>query len=491
MNRPDLPPLLAAVALLLLSALAACSVPLAPGYRILSESREIHFVSGGVPSLEIRAHYVLGNSGTQPLASLDVVFPLEKPYGLGNVRAQVNDRDTALAPLPAEFRQDRPDALRMALDPPWTQRSKLDLAISYSFVSPGEGGERITLSRDDFHLGSRGWFALPQPPAHVLSPYPKRPDRTSYTIRVPDDFLVLARGTLRSRKKIGKESEYHFELRKDDLTPFVVAGRYVETAPNGKDGVIFWTRHSLADPAAAAGAANKIASDWSTLSSAFGPLDKTIREPHIVESSSVREDSFGETGAAAAAFPGGALVSPAAVASGIDSGVFLDAVSSALARNWFGGQMYFAPDAAIGMGEGLPSYATIVMEEAGTGATARQHRVVGFMRAYDDALKQGPETPLGIVSAADPPAQRRIAYAKAPLMYAALEDAYGEAAVRAALARLVLLFRGQEVSYAELRAVIEERTGKDLAVFFRTWLYGKGLPPNFRARYAASDETQR
>jgi aminopeptidase N len=80
--------------------------------------------------------------------------------------------------------------------------------------------------------------------------------------------------------------------------------------------------------------------------------------------------------------------------------------------------------------------------------------------------------------------------AKAPLFFIALEDKYGEAPVRAGLSRLVALLRGQEVGYDDLRAALEESTGKNLAEFFRAWLYGKDVSKDFRERYKTANETQ-
>jgi hypothetical protein len=51
--------------------------------------------------------------------------------------------------------------------------------------------------------------------------------------------------------------------------------------------------------------------------------------------------------------------------------------------------------------------------------------------------------------------------------------------------RLATAFRGQEVGFDDPRAAVEQTCGKDLGSFFRDWLYGTGLPPDFRSRYEA------
>jgi aminopeptidase N len=86
----------------------------------------------------------------------------------------------------------------------------------------------------------------------------------------------------------------------------------------------------------------------------------------------------------------------------------------------------------------------------------------------------------------DTPATKRIARTKAPLFYVALEDAYGKDQIRAGLRQMVTLMRGKEAGIDVMRSALEQSTGKDLAPIFRIWLYQKGVPPDFRARYGPS-----
>ena len=179
-------------------------------------------------------------------------------------------------------------------------------------------------------------------------------------------------------------------------------------------------------------------------------------------------------------------MNPAALDLGIDSSQFLDMVSHALAHNWFGDELAPTPDAALGMGEGLPEYATIVIEEARNGPAARRDRILRYLRRYEEARKQANETPLGLTMMTDPIAQRRIALAKAPLFYVELEDICGEAPMRSGLAHLVALLRGQEIGYDDLRSALEQATNRNLAGPFRVWLNEKGIPQDFLDRYPLS-----
>ena len=466
---------------------AGCTVPLAPGYRILKESREIKFVPGPPPELQIRADFTLENIGTSELAFIDAAFPDEKDFGRKNLRVQMDGRDAALASLPEELRHSSPRTLRIPLDASWGQKQKRRLSIEYTLSSPGDSGARITLGENDFHLGASGWFPVLEPPRHVMAPFPKRPDKTIVAIVVPSNFLVLSRGKPASRKQRGADTEFRFLLRAADLAPYVVAGRYVESSGGGKsDSAVFWTLHPLKEDPASAQA--QIAAAWNTLQTDFGPLDKNLRVPRIIESAELRVNLAGEEGPVAAPFPAGALVNPAALSLGVGSEEFLEKVAHALAHDWFSGEIYPVEDARLGMGEGLPEYSTIVIDEARGGEAARRKRVAKLLREYEEASAHAVEKPLGATRLSDPAEQRRIALAKAPLFFIALEDTYGEAAVRSGLARLVALLRGQEVGYDDLRSALEESTGKNLAEDFRAWLNEKGIPKEFRAKYEAAND---
>lgn len=477
----------ATLAALVLIGASSCAIPLAPGYRIVKESRDVKFIPGPPPELEIQARYVLQNSGNSELQFVDVVLPDAKLYGRKNLHAEVDGREAVRSSLPAGYQEETTDALRVALDQPWPQKQTRVLAISYSFISPEDFGGRITLGESSFHLGSRGWFPLPQPPKHMLVPYPRRPEQTIYSVRVPSDFLVLARGRQIDRKRGGGDVEYRFQLRKGDLAPYIVAGRYTEAASHRKvSGAAFWTLQPPTEDTALAG--ERIAAAWAILQTDFGSLDKNIRVPHVVESPELRAHVIGETGAAFDTFPGGVLVNRDALALGISNEAFLARTTHALAHNWFGDEMYPMRDAALGIGEGLPDYATIVIDEARGGESARRRRISRFLLEYDEARKKAVEEPLGVTMLTDPPGQRRISLAKAPLFFVALEDAGGEAPIRSGLAHMVSLLRGSQVGYDDLRAALEQSTGKSLAETFRIWLNEKGIPADFRERYAERSE---
>ncbi|MGH9715426.1 MAG: hypothetical protein ACRD4R_01660 [Candidatus Acidiferrales bacterium] len=431
------------------------------------------------------------NAGNGELHFVDVRLPSVNGFGRIDLRVRVDGRAVVPAQLPPPAQRAGSNVVRITLEKPWMRKQKRELDFDYTLRSPANSDGSVTIGPSSFYLGLRGWAPALQPPTYLLSTYPSRPSRVDYTVQVPDKFAILAGGARKKNKRFGDETEYRYELRAEDLGPYVVAGRYVKWPAKGtRAPAQFLTMQALSgNPTQSA---QQIADAWKTLNVDFGVLDKHIRRPDVAESSEVQSNAERKRGPAAVGFPGGALVNPPALALGIDNDRFLAIVSEALARGWFDGAVLPSAGAKIGMGEGLPEYASIVTEEARKGPLARRQRIYEYLSRYDSLTKHSEETPIAATTFASPLAQRRIALAKAPLFYIELEDACGEAPVRAGLAHLVSSMRGQEVDYNVLRSVLEESTGRDLAKIFRQWLHQKGIPKNFRARYPygeGSEET--
>ena len=158
-----------------------------------------------MPELRIRARYTLKNSGTTDLEFVDIDLPDEKEYGRTDLRVEWDGKPAKLANLPEEYQPTALTTLRLPLDSAWKRGELHEMVVEYTFRAPDNIGDRITLGAQDFHLGLRGWAPIPQPPKHFLSPYPTRPDRTTYTVLVPLDFLVLGGGNSSSANSPARE----------------------------------------------------------------------------------------------------------------------------------------------------------------------------------------------------------------------------------------------------------------------------------------------
>ncbi len=486
---------LAAVLALILFT-SACAVPLAPEYDVKKQTEDVHFVASGAPELQIRSTYTLQNTGTAPLDFIDVDLPNEKVFGRAGMRVTIDGKPASANPLPAEYQAALPDALRISFSSPFAVKERRELVVEYTFRAPVLSGPQITLNSDNFHLGTRGWLPVMISPNHVLSPEPLRPEKTQYTIRVPNDFQVVARGARAGTKKDGAETEYRYKLGPNDFNIYIVAGRYVDSAgaAGGKDAVTFWTSKPLSE--VPAHAASEVAGAWDVMQKQFGPLDKNVRAAHVVESEGFGRQGPNTDSATALSFPGGALVNPAALALGVNSGEFLSLATQAVAEGWFSDRVYPASNAAIGIGGGLSGYASIVVDEARGGDSARRARIAGYIRRYDAAVKNLDgqqrngklleEEPISATLPDDPYAQRAISLAKAPLLYVALDDQCGGDKVRKGIVEMMHIMAGQEVDYEVLRSSVEHSCGKDFAATFRVWLNHTGIPQDFRERYAAA-----
>src|SRR5579871_4709421 len=106
-------------ALLLLLGVGGCSVPLAPGYEIVRETREIRFVPGPAPAVHIGANFVLRDSGTADLEFIDILLPEARAYGRDDLRVQLDGHTANLMELPEEFRPTEPNTMRLPFDAVW------------------------------------------------------------------------------------------------------------------------------------------------------------------------------------------------------------------------------------------------------------------------------------------------------------------------------------------------------------------------------------
>jgi hypothetical protein len=466
----------------------SCAVPLAPGYQIVKQTFEVQFVPGTTPELRLHNAYTLQNSGNAPLDFIDVVFPDVKTYGRTNLQVQLDGRASTPQNLPEEYQVGSPGALRVAFASPWPPKGKRELVVDYTLTPAAPSDAQAA---EGFHLGTRGWLPVFLPPNHILASTPTRPPTMSYTVKVPATFVIVARGSAAGRKQDGSDTIYQFNLSKDDLAPYIVAGHYLSSSESKKPGdAIFWTAQPL--PASAAATQQRFATAWGVLQKNFGQLNKRPTMPFIVESPSISFETADPSTGNFRSFPGGVFVTPAAFISATGSKEPIERSERALARTWFGDALSPAPAATIAVGEGLPGYATIVIDDAIDGPPARGADVVKLLQVYDDARSQLKVAEKSVVATipADSPEQRRIAYAKAPLLFIALEDSCGSASVRQGIVDSIQLLRGEEVSVNDLRAAIEYRCGKSLAEPFRAWLYNPGIPAGFRERYGQLEENK-
>ena len=162
-------------ALLLLLGTCACSVPLAPGYQIVNETREIRFVPGETPEIGISARYALKNSGTADLEFIDVTFPDAKVYGMTDLNVELDGHAAKLVDLPEEYQPESPNISRLPFDSVWKRDEKHDLSMTYTFPFTGRHG-RSPGHRPARFSSEFAWLvALLQPPNIFFLLFPPGP----------------------------------------------------------------------------------------------------------------------------------------------------------------------------------------------------------------------------------------------------------------------------------------------------------------------------
>lgn len=476
---------------LALACLAGCAVPLGPGYKIEKESLEVRYVPSEPARLAVLATYRLANTGNRALGFVDVTLPGEDTFGRRDLHARVDGQEVPLAAAVDEEGEE----VRVPLNP-WTQKQRHTVEIEYDLAPPAPSGGQVAVNEGAFYLRPFGWFPDLQEPKGLFARDVVRPDPTEVNVQVPENFLVVSRGqperavrkSESERRKTenrpqGAEVEHRFRLRKDDLDPFVVAGRYQEQRVHTPDGsVVFWTLESLPnDQAQTAGV--RLAATWKLYQTIFGSISKQSDSAWMIETpASLPSNSRQGDGPAAVALAGVVLLNRQAISTGIASTEFLDLAERAMVGTWFGQQVGLRPEAAWAMKAGLEDYAAMVAAAAQGRTSDRAQKTTALLDEYEKARAKAVEKPLAAMRLTDPPEQRRIAAAKVPLFFLALEDECGEAALRRALMDVVSDLRGQDVGWSDLRVALERRTGKNLAAFFRRWLDQTGIPDEFRKR---------
>jgi len=485
--------------------LSACAVPLAPAYEVQRQEFELHFVAApGRAHLRLVAVYRLRNTGTRPLVSVRAILPDPVVYGRGQLRVFAGS--TEIFPeIPGD---SSARAIEIPLTPPWAQKQRLDLRLEYELAPPAPGSSAIAVHADSFHITPGGWLPDLRPPGGFLSSGGAPPEKFHLTVIAPATFRVFSAGRQGKTRRAEESATHRFSLGPEDASPFVVAGRFHESRHRfARTDVVFATSAALPEPAARA-AAERLALARLALQSAFDRVMESDRPFAVVESpgslSPAGVAAAGSHAASAAArapgvpsatsFSGGALLNSAAFAMGVDAGMFLDLAEHEMAHTWFGHALLAGPEAAPLLSEGLAEYATTVIAEGRGGADDHRRQAARMLVWYDTVLREiGAENEPTIesITASSPAEFHPIAYSKGALFFLALEDEFGAAVVRRAIARLVRALRNppaaQDPARAglhDLRAALEAESSRTAADFFRAWLLRTGIPESFRSRYS-------
>lgn len=471
-----------ALAVVLLT--SACTVPLAPGFRIEHEQAQAEYLVGAAPAQRFHAHitYHAVNSGNAPLSVIKAVLPNPATVARENLRVTFDGAEATVQPLPVDSaapRSSSPFEVRLAKL--WIERQRVRAEIDFDISA--SNNRSVLLAADGFALDNYAWFPRLDAPKHFLAKGDERAPITEISIVVPRDFLALSSGVPLGKKQRGNELEHRFRIRPNDSNPFIVAGRYRQQSVKAAEAAVyFWTFSNLSSDAAQ-NAGREIATAASYFDSTFGVRSEKGRPPiWIVESPSPADSPAPPS----QSLPNVVVLAPDVIAQDIAHNQVTDAVLRLLAETWTRWSAFPRADERF-LGPSLATYAVDCWHESREGESSRRARIADLLRAYDERYSTPAPPVAGATQKPRPPETR--SREKASLFLAALEDQCGATQVRKGMAYSFTVLRGREYSYDDLRAGVASQGCTGLGRMFHEWLEQPGIPEDFRNRYASANST--
>jgi len=444
-------------------------VPLGPGYTVERQRIEVAFVAAPQPRVSVRATWSVKNSGSRPLATLEVKLPDASTHGRRGLRVESGGSARTAAPAEAG------NMVSIALDPPLDARSKREIAVSYDLAGAAGAGGGIAMEESAFVLPPGAWAPALLPPKGTFSSGGAPPEKWEMTVRVPAGFRVHASGREHGRKQEANTVVFRWDERREGQPAFVTGGAYQEKRMAAAGGdVVFWTRQAM--PAGLAqNAVAAVARTAAFYDAKFGPREQGARTIWVMQCPS-KEPCW--------PVPQTALMDAWITAQELGlAGQY--ALDFQLAFSWLDFRVHPDWDAEpLPMGA-LGDYAAELATAAEQGGDARRRIVQGLATSFSQRKIPEGQKPILNVRLSDSGLVRQYATAKSELFLFALEDAVGTDNVQRAIVHLLGAYRGRTWRAADLRAAVEQESGKDCAALFREWLSGTEIPAEFLSRYGA------
>jgi hypothetical protein len=453
---------------------SACAVALGPGYSIENQETRVQFLPGPDPRIRVDSDYQLRNTGNRPLATLELRLPGRRSFHLA--RAQASWDGVALAEPSSPV---IPRNTLLTLPGRWNVSERHTLHLFAEFQTPAPGETGLSFTSDAFFLPSEGWAPELLPSQGLFATGGVPPKQWRLEVRVPDGFLVHCSGRPRKTSRSAGEITVPYVERPEDRYPFVVAGRYKETALDTGAGhrVYLWTRapeHSPRFDQSADGLVRAIQAYDAT----FGARSQKLQPLWIVECP-VLAGCFTSTESSYASLLN---AEPTAVSSELVSSdtLLIDfngraprlaAAAPALAASWLGyGQNpgFYQQQPPL---SALPAFASALGQEALDGPSSRTETIRRALRMIPKSVvRRQPE-------------DQNVLRAKSFLFFYALQERYGREAFRQALDHMLSARQGRGFNLNDLIAAFEQETHQNVAEFVRLWMKRPGVPEEFRAQY--------
>jgi hypothetical protein len=453
---------------------SSCAVALGPGYSIENQEIRVQFLPGPDPRIRVDSDYRLRNTGNQPLSSLELRLPGRRSFHLATAKATWDGSSIAEQSSPINQRNTL-----LALPKRWSPNEGHNLHLSAEFQNPVAGAPGFSFAGDAFFLPSEGWAPELLPSQGLFSTGGVPPNQWRLLVHVPDGFLVHTSGrstkTSRNAREITVEALQHSE----DRYPFVVAGRYRETALDAGSGnkVLLWSR-APEDSALLRQSVDALVLAMHAYDATFGARSQKSQPLRIVECPvpagcfRTTESSYGNL---LSAQPGGVsseLVSLDTLMIDFGGGPpKLVAAAPGLAASWLGyGQNpgFYEQQPPL---SAFPAFASALGQEAIEGPSSRAETI-------RRALRMIPRSAVARQAEGE-----TVLRAKSFLFFYALEERFGRDAFRQAIDHMLSARQGRGFNLNDLIAAFEQETHQNVAEFVRLWMKRPGVPDDFRSRY--------
>jgi len=439
----------------------------------------VQFESGPEPRIHVDSEYRIRNTGDQPLASLELRLPGRRRFRMTDSQATWDGSALVEQQVPAN-----PRNTLLEFPQSWKVMERHTLHLSAELNKAPSGETNISFADDAFFLPSAGWAPELLPSQGLFPTGGVPPKEWRLVVRVPDGFLVHTSGRSTKTARQGRELIVTAVQHPEDRYPFVVAGRYKETALEaGTEKVFLWTR-APQESAAFHQSADALVRTVKAYDAAFGNRGHNEQSFWLVEC----PEPAGCFTAAASSYSAFLDAEQEAVTSELVSADTLlielsggapklAAAAPSLAASWLGyGQNpgFYEQQPPL---SALPAFASALGREAIEGPS---YRVEAIRRALHIIPKEG-----SVGKVEDPNVMR----AKSFLFFFALQDRYGREAFQRAINHMLSARQGRGFNLSDLIAAFEQETHQNVAEFERIWMKRSGVPEDFRARYEVASDS--
>jgi hypothetical protein len=463
---------------------SGCTVALGPGYTIVKQEINVHFVPAPQPLIRITAVYQLRNTGNQPLPSLELRLPGRRRFHFADPHAEWDQSSLAFAPS-----TDNPRNVLLIFPQPWTVSARHTLRLSVLYQPAASNETALSFAPDAFFLPAQGWSPELVPARGILATGGVPPKSWNLFVQIPADFQLHISGHGKRSSKVSRgsgEQTVRVAQTAMDGYPFVIAGRYVTAAlAAGKENVNLWTR-APQNPESLRQSSEALVRAIQAYDSTFGNRSQDSHQLWIVECPVVA-GCFTSTTSNYAKLIAEENEKPSAEMASANTAVVdlaagtpeIAAAAPSLAASWLGyGQNpgFFEQDPPL---SALPAFAAARGLEAVEGPQLRTETIARLLRAIPEK------------SAPNQPESDQVVRAKSILFFYALQDRYGPQVFSTALRHMLEARRGGGFDLNDLIASFEAEAHQNIAEFVRLWMKHPGVPQDFRDRYRNSAASAR